>query len=39
MHLIKVKNNEDLKFLDPELKKLALTTVLIAVLMGIGHLM
>ena len=39
MHLRKVKNNEDPKFLDPELKKLALTTVLLAVLMGIGHLM
>jgi 1,4-dihydroxy-2-naphthoate octaprenyltransferase len=39
LHLIKVKNNVDPKFLDPELKKLALTTVLLAVLMGIGHLM
>lgn len=39
LHLKKVKNNEDLKLLDPELKKLALTTVLLAVLMGIGHLM
>ena len=39
LHLIKVKNNVDPKLLDPELKKLALTTVLLAVLMGIGHLM
>ncbi|WP_298533913.1 1,4-dihydroxy-2-naphthoate octaprenyltransferase [uncultured Algibacter sp.] len=39
IHLKKVKTNTDLKLLDPELKKLALTTVLLAVLMGIGHLM
>lgn len=39
LHLKKVKNNREVKLLDPELKKLALTTVLLAVLMGAGHLM
>lgn len=39
VHLRKVNKNNDLKLLDSELKKLALTTVLIAVLMGIGHLL
>jgi 1,4-dihydroxy-2-naphthoate octaprenyltransferase len=39
MHLKKVKSNTEPKLLDPELKKLALTTVLLAILMGIGHLM
>lgn len=39
IHLNKVKNNTDVSLLDPELKKLALTTVLLAVLMGAGHLM
>ena len=39
LHLKQVKNNIDPKLLDPELKKLALTTVLLAILMGIGHLM
>ena len=39
LHLKRVKNNIDPKLLDPELKKLALTTVLLAILMGIGHLM
>ncbi|MCF7560077.1 1,4-dihydroxy-2-naphthoate octaprenyltransferase [Sabulilitoribacter multivorans] len=39
VHLRKVNKNNDLKLLDPELKKLALTTVLLAVLMGIGHLL
>jgi 1,4-dihydroxy-2-naphthoate octaprenyltransferase len=39
LHLIKVINNQDPKLLDSELKKLALTTVLLAVLMGIGHLL
>ena len=39
LHLIKVINNKDPKLLDSELKKLALTTVLLAVLMGIGHLL
>ena len=39
MHLKKVNNTKDPKLLDPELKKLALTTVLLAVLMGIGYLL
>ncbi len=38
-HLVKVINTKDLKDLDPELKKLALTTFLLAILMGIGHLL
>ena len=38
-HLKKVQKNVDPKLLDPELKKLALTTVLLAVLMGLGHIM
>lgn len=39
LHLKRVNNNIDPKLLDPELKKLALTTVLLAILMGIGHLL
>jgi 1,4-dihydroxy-2-naphthoate octaprenyltransferase len=39
LHLKRVIKNEDLKLLDPELKKLALTTFLLAILMGIGHLL
>jgi 1,4-dihydroxy-2-naphthoate octaprenyltransferase len=39
LHLIRVNRNIDPKLFDPELKKLALTTVLLAILMGIGHLM
>lgn len=39
IHLKKVLNNRDLILLDSELKKLALTTVLLAILMGIGHLL
>lgn len=39
IHLKKVNNNTNPKSLDPELKKLALTTVLLAVLMGVGHLL
>ncbi|WP_245683450.1 1,4-dihydroxy-2-naphthoate octaprenyltransferase [Pseudotamlana agarivorans] len=39
IHLKTVQNNVDLKLLDPELKKLALTTVLLALLMGIGQLL
>ncbi len=39
IHLVKVNKNTDPKLLDPELKKLALTTVLLAILMGIGHLL
>tara|TARA_R110001592_G_scaffold86011_3_gene253894 strand:+ start:3430 stop:4356 length:927 start_codon:yes stop_codon:yes gene_type:complete len=38
-HLIKVKRNKELKLLDPELKKVALTTFFMAFLMGIGHLL
>jgi len=37
-HIKKVIHNSDPKLLDPELKKVALTTVLLAILMGIGHL-
>lgn len=36
-HIISVINNKDSKLLDPELKKVALTTVLLAILMGIGY--
>lgn len=39
LHLKRVYINTDPKALDPELKKLALTTVLLAVLMGIGYLL
>lgn len=39
LHLKRVNNNIDPKLLDPELKKIALTTVLLAILMGIGHLL
>lgn len=39
IHLKKVNNNSEPRLLDPELKKLALTTVLLAVLMGVGHLL
>lgn len=38
-HLLKVNKTKEPKFLDPELKKLALTTVVLAILMGIGHLL
>ena len=38
-HIKKVIHNSDPKLLDPELKKVALTTVLLAILMGIGHLL
>ncbi|WP_193434726.1 1,4-dihydroxy-2-naphthoate octaprenyltransferase [Confluentibacter citreus] len=38
-HFIKVYKNEDPQVLDGELKKLALTTFLLAILMGIGHLL
>ncbi|MFB9058177.1 1,4-dihydroxy-2-naphthoate octaprenyltransferase [Mariniflexile ostreae] len=37
-HLKKVYNNHNPKSLDPELKKLALTTFFLAILMGIGQL-
>jgi len=39
LHLKRVSGNVNPKLLDPELKKLALTTVLLAILMGIGHLL
>lgn len=39
IHINKVAKNKDPKLLDPELKKLALTTVLLAILMGVGHLL
>src|SRR5690606_19963351 len=38
-HLIKVYKNENPKLLDGELKKLALSTFFLAVLMAIGHLL
>jgi 1,4-dihydroxy-2-naphthoate octaprenyltransferase len=38
MHIKKVYYNKDLKNLDSELKKLALTTFFLAILMGIGYL-
>jgi 1,4-dihydroxy-2-naphthoate octaprenyltransferase len=38
MHLVKVTKNKDLKLLDPELKKVALSTFLLAILMGLGQL-
>ncbi|TXE15135.1 1,4-dihydroxy-2-naphthoate octaprenyltransferase [Seonamhaeicola algicola] len=38
-HLKTVKNNKEPKLLDPELIKLALTTVLLAILLGVGHLL
>ncbi|MEP3836496.1 MAG: 1,4-dihydroxy-2-naphthoate octaprenyltransferase [Algibacter sp.] len=37
LHLKRVNANKEPKLLDPELKKLALTTVLLAILLGIGH--
>ena len=39
LHLKKVNANVDPKNLDPELKKLALTNFLLAILMGIGHIL
>jgi 1,4-dihydroxy-2-naphthoate octaprenyltransferase len=39
MHLVKVMNNKDLKLLDPELKKVALSTFFLAILMGMGQLL
>ncbi|UKM63752.2 1,4-dihydroxy-2-naphthoate octaprenyltransferase [Flavobacteriaceae bacterium GSB9] len=39
LHLKRVNKNTIPKQLDPELKKLALTTVLLAILMGVGHLL
>ena len=39
IHLKKVNSIKNAKLLDPELKKLALTTVLLSILMGIGHIL
>ncbi|MDO6597352.1 1,4-dihydroxy-2-naphthoate octaprenyltransferase [Oceanihabitans sp. 2_MG-2023] len=39
IHLKNVKNNTNPVHLDPELKKLALTTFLLAILLAIGHLL
>ncbi len=39
MHLITVYKNRDPKMLDPELKKLALSTFLFAILFGLGQLL
>ncbi|WP_406683594.1 1,4-dihydroxy-2-naphthoate octaprenyltransferase [Seonamhaeicola sp. MEBiC1930] len=39
IHLIKVSKNTDPRLLNPELKKIALTTFLLATLIGIGHLL
>lgn len=39
MHLLRVNKITELQLLDPELKKLALTTFLLSILMGIGHLL
>lgn len=39
LHLKRVNNITNLKDFDPELKKLALSTVLFALLLGIGHLL
>lgn len=39
LHIKKVYFNEDPKKIDPELKKLALTTFFLSILMGIGHLL
>ncbi len=38
-HLVTVYNNRDPKMLDPELKKLALSTFLFAILFGLGQLL
>ncbi|KJD32982.1 1,4-dihydroxy-2-naphthoate prenyltransferase [Tamlana nanhaiensis] len=39
IHLKTVVKNKEPKLLDPELKKVALTTVLLAILMGVGQLL
>lgn len=39
MHLKKINSITDSKLFDPELKKVALTTFVLAVLMGVGHLL
>ncbi|HAB28340.1 MAG TPA: 1,4-dihydroxy-2-naphthoate octaprenyltransferase [Xanthomarina gelatinilytica] len=38
-HLMTVRDNTDPKLLDPELKKLALSTFILSVLLAIGHLL
>lgn len=38
-HLLTVRKNKDLKLLDPELKKVAFSTFLLAALMGVGYLL
>ena len=39
IHINKVIKNKDSKLLDPELKKIAFSTVALAILMGIAFLM
>jgi len=39
LHLRTVKNNTELRLLDPELKKLALSTVFLALLIGVGYIL
>jgi len=39
MHLKTINNISDSKLFDPELKKIALTTFLLAILMGVGYLL
>jgi 1,4-dihydroxy-2-naphthoate polyprenyltransferase len=39
LHIKTVIKNTDSKLLDPELKKVAFTTVILAILMGVGHLL
>ncbi|MFD0836372.1 1,4-dihydroxy-2-naphthoate octaprenyltransferase [Mariniflexile aquimaris] len=39
VHIRTVIKNTDSKLLDPELKKVAFTTVILAILMGVGHLL
>lgn len=39
LHLRRVKNNEEPSLLDPELKKLAFSTIFLALLLGIGYIL
>jgi len=39
IHMVRVKKTTDLRLLDPELKKVALTTFILSILMGIGQLL
>ena len=39
IHMIKVKKTKEPKLLDPELKKVALTTFLLALLFSLGHIL